>query len=330
MPVYNCERYLKEAVESVLHQTFQDYEFLIVNDGSTDGTPQLLEEHRRNDSRIKIINQANSGIVMALNRGLFAAQGDWIFRMDGDNVARSHRFSAQLKALEKNHRLVLIGGWCQQINADGVPLKIDRYPSDHKSLVRRLERGRFFFPHPGACFRKDVVLKLGGYRERFRHAEDYDLWLRLIGHGEFGCCSEVLLDLRKHGANISNMNYGQDQELTNAAALICHYWRSKLQKDPALMNEPEWSRFLKWIETELEGASYFRNMGELLALRQARWSNPRKKGLRRMTHKVFDVASNRLARKALVQRYFRAYLFLRLAATSIQHFNSFEEIPLRP
>ncbi|OQX54110.1 MAG: hypothetical protein B5M53_06165 [Candidatus Cloacimonas sp. 4484_209] len=82
MPVYNCAQYLREAIESILGQTFQDFEFIIINDGSTDNTPEILREYANKDSRIRVINQPNSGIVTALNRGLKEAKGEWIFRMD--------------------------------------------------------------------------------------------------------------------------------------------------------------------------------------------------------------------------------------------------------
>jgi glycosyltransferase involved in cell wall biosynthesis len=262
MPVYNCADYLKDAIESILGQTFRHFEFIIVNDGSTDNTFNLLNEYASKDSRIRIINQDNSGIVAALNSGLHAAKTEWIFRMDGDDIALPHRFEAQVKAIEKNNDLVLLGGWCQQIDAKGDSIRVNKYPARHAALISKLETLKPFFPHPTACYKKSVVMKLGGYRARFQHAEDTDLWLRMIGSGHFGCLPTSVLRLRKHSANVSNLAEGRIQLVRSLAARICHLRQKYGYSDPSLWEEKEWALFQHWIEVALTESGYFDIMQE--------------------------------------------------------------------
>ena len=256
MPVYNCAQYLREAIESILGQTFQDFEFIIINDGSTDNTPEILREYANKDSRIRVINQPNSGIVTALNRGLKEAKGEWIFRMDGDDISLPYRFEAQIKMVEKNPSLVLVGGWCEQIDKDGISLKINKYPEKHEYLIKALENGRPFPPHPTAFYNKESVLKVGGYRGRFRHAEDTDLWLRLIKYGKIECYKGVLLKLRKHGSNISFIE-SKAQAIKSIAARICHFCCKEGMFDPSEGDEIVWNKFLNWLDRRLEEKGYF-------------------------------------------------------------------------
>ena len=179
MPVYNCARYVHEAIESILGQTYRNFEFIIVNDGSTDATPEIANEYAARDGRIRVIHQPKSGIAASRNKGITEAGGEWIFNMDGDDISMPHRFAVQMEAVEKNPSLILFGGCCQQINAAGTPVRINKYPVRHKDLVNNLETLRPFFPNSSACYKRSVVLKAGCYRERFQYAEDHDLWLRL-------------------------------------------------------------------------------------------------------------------------------------------------------
>ena len=262
MPVYNCATYLDEAIKSILNQTFADFEFIIVNDGSTDHTPEILNEYAKKDSRIKVIHQPNGGIVKALNRGLKEAKGEWIFRMDGDDIALPHRFAKQIQMIKNDPALVLLGGWCQQIDAENNSLKINKYPADHEHLVASLEKNAPFFPHPTACFRRKEVMALGGYRERFRHAEDYDLWLQLSSIGKLGCCQSIVLRLRKHSNNVSNFDFGHGdtQQIRGVAALICHFSRKAGLADPCQMPDKPWAIFLRWIKNKMHKQYYFKNM----------------------------------------------------------------------
>lgn len=111
MPVFNCEDYLEESIVSILDQTYPYFEFIIINDGSTDQSPEIIKKYANQDDRIIIINQSNSGIVTALNKGIDAARGEWLFRMDGDDVSLPQRFSMQIEEIGKRPGLILLGGW---------------------------------------------------------------------------------------------------------------------------------------------------------------------------------------------------------------------------
>ena len=319
MPVYNNAKYLREAIESILKQTFQNFEFIIINDGSTDMSPEILKEYENKDSRIKIINQPNSGIGAAINKGLFEAKGEWVFRMDGDDVALPHRFAVQIGKIKKNPSLALLGGWCQQINSQGIPLKINKYPANHDALVRRLETHRPFFPHPTACFRRHVVMQLGGYRERFRQAQDTDLWLRLVGIGEFACCEDVVLQLRKHEDNVSNLQ-GHLQQSRSVAARICYFRRKLGLPDPSEMEEEKWKKFLQWVEKRMEEDGYFQRKEGWLILRNRWYANPQANKLKKAIGLVEELISNSLARKAFWNLFRKENLAIRLAEVSSKIF----------
>jgi glycosyltransferase involved in cell wall biosynthesis len=315
MPVHNCAQFLREAIESVLNQTFQTFEFIIVNDGSIDETSEILDEYAKKDWRVRIINQPNCGIVVALNRGLKEAKGEWIFRMDGDDISLPHRFSIQMQEINKIPSLVLLGGWCQQINEKGVPLKINKYPANHDDLIRSLEICGLFFPHPTACFRRDAVLKIGGYRERFRHSEDIDLWLRLVGIGKFACCKAIVLQLRKHEYCISYKQFHL-QGLIGMAARICYSRRKAGLSDPSQMEEDVWQEFLKWIEKRGDDEGYFQRMQGWLALRNAWYSNPETKKIKRGKLMLRELIRNSSARKAFWSRIHKDHIILRLVEES--------------
>lgn len=255
MPVYNAERFVAQAVESILGQTFSDFEFIIIDDGSTDYTPTIIAKYK--DPRIKVIRkERNEGIVSALNLGIALARGDYIARMDADDISLPHRLEVQMKLIEKDPSIILLGGWCKEIDENGKIIKTHRYPESHEKLVNNLINIKKFPPHPSMIFRKDLVLKVKGYRERFRHAEDADLWLRLVDHGKFACVPEVVLLLRKHKMNVS-YQFSHFQTLNSVAARICYITRKKGLPDPSEMNDKEWGLFLKWLENELNKKNYF-------------------------------------------------------------------------
>ena len=271
MPVFNCDRYVREAVESVLNQTYSDFEFIIVNDGSTDNTLNIINEYANKDSRVKVINQPNSGIVAALNCGLNAANGDWIFRMDGDDISFPYRFALQIEAIRKDSSLLLLGAGCQQINSLGTPLKINRYPLDQSGLLRRLLTMKPFFPHPTACFHRATVIQLGGYRERFQHAEDFDLWLRILEVGKCGCLPNILLKLRKHRNNISYL-HSESQQLLAMAALVCYLKRRYNMADPSVMKINDWLNFLDWLKKRINEERVFQAEMKWIKLKEIYYS----------------------------------------------------------
>ena len=201
MPVHNGELYLREAVESILTQTFREYEFIIVDDGSTDGTREILASY--DDPRIKIMrNERNLGIVFSLNRGLEHACGEYIARMDGDDISLPTRLARQLDYLSANPEIGMAGTWIQRMDEHGRSQGVARLPTT-VMLVRWVLLFENCFAHPSTMFRRELVRDLKGYDESARHAEDYDLWVRLVSKTGATNIPEPLVRLRRHSQRVS-------------------------------------------------------------------------------------------------------------------------------
>jgi glycosyltransferase involved in cell wall biosynthesis len=178
MAVYDGERYLREAVESVLGQTRGDLELRVVDDGSTDATPDMLAEYARADARVVIHRLSHAGRSGALNFGCRRARAGLIARLDADDVALPERLERQLAFLEENQEVALLGGGALLIDEEGEVFGRDRVPTADAEIRRALEHSSPFY-HPNVVFRKSAVEAVGGYRPAFDPAEDYDLWLRI-------------------------------------------------------------------------------------------------------------------------------------------------------
>jgi glycosyltransferase involved in cell wall biosynthesis len=216
MPVWNGERHLREAVESILGQTERNFEFLIIDDGSTDSTVEIIESYP--DPRIRLIRQEHEGIVVALNRGVREANADWIARMDADDIAYPERFERQFAALRENPDAVL----CHtQIHIMGEA----RYVTPAGRFIRgeALTQLRLCYQsaivHPTVMFRKDAFLAAGGYLEEERHAEDFGLWGRMVRNGTVIGIPDPLLDFRVHQGSISKQKLDYQIELSRRIAL---------------------------------------------------------------------------------------------------------------
>lgn len=214
MPVYNPGRYLAEALESLLAQTFADFEVIAVDDGSTDGSLATLRRFAAKDDRIKILSRPNTGIVGALNDGLAVAQGEFIARMDADDAALPHRLELQLAYLESHPELVAAGSSVVMIDPAGRPLKEFQAQTD-PAIIRQglVEATGIGIIHPTLLVRRDVLQRIGGYREPYKLVEDFDLFLRLLDQGELGNVPEPLLRYRQHPASTNATRYRTQHEL---------------------------------------------------------------------------------------------------------------------
>jgi glycosyltransferase involved in cell wall biosynthesis len=214
MSVFNNAPFLAEAIESILAQTLPDFEFLIMNDGSTDGSAAIIDHYAERDSRIKAIHQDNSGLVTSLNRLIEAAQTNWIARMDGDDSALPDRFAKQWAWLQSNPDCGIIGTWMSEMDAAGVRLPNDtKTPVDHNDFATAFRNGPLFH-HPTVIMRKDLVLTAGGYHAAFRHCEDYDLWLRLSSMTKMANLPLQLLRYRRTDGQVSSRHL--TEQLINA------------------------------------------------------------------------------------------------------------------
>ena len=166
MSVYNGERYLREGIESILAQTFADFEFLIVDDGSTDGTWQVLTEYAARDSRIRLIrNSQNLGLTRSLNKGLSAAQGEYIARQDADDVSLPHRLEKQVVVLEHDPRVVLVSGNIDLMDSEGHIWRRPRRNASPGMVAWLLLFYNYLGGHSQVMFRRQMVVDLGGYAE---------------------------------------------------------------------------------------------------------------------------------------------------------------------
>jgi len=184
MSTYNDGPFLERAILSILEQSFSDYEFIIIDDNSSDETVSILDRYSKLDRRIKIIrNDVNLGLAGSLNRGLEVAQGDWIARMDGDDVSHPQRFKIQMDYLLKN-QLIYLGTGVELIDKEtGRFIKHYHEPLTHGEIAWKLLTSSAFI-HATTIGRKDIILKCGGYNPAYRKYEDADLWRKLIFKGK--------------------------------------------------------------------------------------------------------------------------------------------------
>lgn len=210
MPVYNGEKYLAEAIESILNQSFDDFEFIIIDDGSTDGTAAILAKYERKDARICIHHQTNQGVIAALNKGIKLTQGKYIARMDADDVSLPERLARQVDFLETHPEIGVLGTLVQIMDGTGNTFYTWPFFTQHGALRWCL---CFFCPimHPTAMMRRQIVEWAGGYSSDMVHAEDYDLWQRLSGMTRLSNLPDVLLHLRIHDTNVSNVHSSEQR-----------------------------------------------------------------------------------------------------------------------
>jgi len=206
MPAFNAERFIDEAIRSILSQTFRDFEFLIIDDGSSDRTPAILAEYARKDPRIRVLrNEQNAGIVVSLNRGLAEARGRYVARQDADDTSFPNRIERQVAFLDEHPGVVAVTSEVLEIDAEGRTLRASRRRGDAVSVAWRLLFHNYFYPHSAVTFRLAPVRELGGYREAFRHCEDYDLWTRLAEVGDLVILPDTLLRYRVHSQSVSQV-----------------------------------------------------------------------------------------------------------------------------
>jgi len=175
MSVYNSGRFLVQAVESILSQTFTDFEFIIINDGSTDGTREILESYK--DSRLRLLHQENMGLTRSLNKGIDLSRGKLIARMDGDDISLQPRLEKQVEVLERHGNLALVGCHFHIIDGENTVLRTVMPPGNDTYRLWRLQFGNTY-AHASVMIRKEVLLKVGKYDEKYKCTQDYDLWLR--------------------------------------------------------------------------------------------------------------------------------------------------------
>jgi len=200
MAVYDGEMYLEEAIQSVLNQTFTDFEFIVINDGSIDETSQIIERYRQLDGRIRAYEQPNRGLVVALNRGLELARGEYVARMDADDISVTERTAAQVAFMDAHPEVGICGTWIETFGSGGTVVR--QYPADD-ATIRSWLLFESVLAHPSIMMRRELLVKTAlSYDVGSVHAEDYDLWVRAARHMALANIPEILLRYRLHSQQV--------------------------------------------------------------------------------------------------------------------------------
>lgn len=230
MSVYNGEPYLIPALESILSQSFRDFEFLIVDDGSTDGSTEILETYARRDSRITLIRQENAGVYASLIKACALVTTPYIARMDADDISAPDRLERQLDFLRRNREVALLGGAAKYINGAGEVLFTVEFPTSDDDIRARLTTGNAFATS-AVVMRRDAMLMVGGFRRAFLLAGDYDLWLRITERYKVANLPAVLISYRVHAKQLTSTGL-ERQVLAGIAARVSAKMRQALEEDP--------------------------------------------------------------------------------------------------
>lgn len=230
VPIYNAAEFLAETIQSILDQTFSDFELILVDDSSTDNSKAIAESFAAHDSRILLThNKYHKGIVGALNTAIELAQGEFWARMDSDDICRPERFAKQVEFLEQNPEIVVAGSWVQTFGAFEA---IWKYPEDpDESAVLTLLQPPV--AHPSVMLRAQFFRENGlRYEFEFDKCEDYDLWERVLkAGGKIASIPEVLLDYRVSANSITNLHKDKN-------AILSDQIRARMFADRGINLEP--------------------------------------------------------------------------------------------
>lgn len=229
MSVYNGARFLCQAIDSILNQSCRDFEFIIINDGSTDDSGRVLDFYARQDRRVRVCHQSNQGLIRSLNRGCALAESEFIARMDADDLASPVRFSRQLRFMKAHPEVAVLGTAVEFIDETGRPIRVAQFPLHHHEIQSICLTSSFLW-HPSVLMRKAAFMRVGGYRHVL-HAEDYDLWLRIVDHYRIANLPDILLKYRLHPAQIS-VTKCKAQALATDAARVAAIARRNGRPDP--------------------------------------------------------------------------------------------------
>lgn len=237
---FNAQRYLAEAMQSVLNQTFRDFEVIVVDDGSTDATKSMLDAIAKADPRVRVISRANKGLTVSLNEALAVARAPLVARMDADDVALPERFAKQVAFLAEHPEVVVVGSAVELVDPFGIHIGLMNVPTDHAAIDASLLQGNGgVIVHPVSMFRINAVRALGGYLEQYNNSEDLDLWLRLAEVGRAANLPDVLLKYRRDLGSVSHTK--RDNQLRMKSEILGDAYKRRAMTPP-----PEW-KFETWM-----------------------------------------------------------------------------------
>jgi len=240
MSVYNGEKYLREAIDSILDQTFCDFEFLIINDGSTDSSTDIIRSY--DDSRIRLIeNEKNIGLTRSLNKGLKLARGEYIARMDADDISLPDRLEEQVSFLDEHKNVAIVSSSVIFINSCGKKVGSWNLAANSDEIKKIFLKDQNQIAHPFSMYKKKCVEKVGMYREEFEVAQDVDLWMRMIEQYDIANIKETL-GMHRIGQNSISANKGKMQRLMHHTCYLYAIQRKLFGRD-CLGYEPDGTSF---------------------------------------------------------------------------------------
>jgi glycosyltransferase involved in cell wall biosynthesis len=258
MSVHNGEKYLREAVDSILNQAFRDFEFIIIDDGSTDGSKGILEKCATKDSRVHLISREHRGRPKSLNECLALAHGELIAIMDADDISLPNRFARQIAYLRDHPQVAVVGSSVIYINTRGQKLFVRHMPENHEEICQAhlMGYGGMIF-HPSAILKRSALDFVAGYDESFIYACDYDLWCRIAVKYELANLQTPLLLYRYHSEAITQHKASMQTDFVNQVL------RRELEKAGRASPVPLKANFVihandpRWVSTMARRDGFF-------------------------------------------------------------------------
>ena len=263
MAVRNSKKFIAQAIESVLMQSFKDFEFIIVDDCSNDSTFKIIKDYSKNDKRIRVYkNLRKKGPAESRNIAIKLARGQWISVIDSDDVFFPNKIEKQMNVIKNNKNIIFVGTSLLFINENGSHIAFYKYKNKSSLIKKEILRNKSFPPHSSYFIQKKYIKKLGGYNKRYLMAPDYDLLLRLqaFENKEFAVCEEVLTKVRLHDQNRSLKKISNFSQLDFAIlASTCFQIYKKLSVNPSQsLNDIEWKKFMKIFKSYLKTLNYYK------------------------------------------------------------------------
>ncbi len=207
MSVYNSEEFIRPAIESILNQTFKDFEFLIINDGSKDDCRKIIDEYSKKDKRIRLVSRENKGLVASLNEGISLAKGEYIARMDSDDISTPNRLDAEVEFLDMHRSVGLVGSNYTIIDEKTEEPKVTTNVFTHPEDLKATQFISNQYGHGSVMMRAAIARKAGGYNPDVGHVEDYDLWTRINRMSDIANIREPLYLYRSVASGVTLKNH---------------------------------------------------------------------------------------------------------------------------
>lgn len=260
LPVYNAADYVATSIHSVLNQSFRDLELIVIDDGSTDGSAEVIRRSIGSDPRVRFLSRENIGFARTLNQMLEIASGELIARLDADDEALPERIATQVKFMDAHADCVVVGGGAIHIDAEGDPLSIELYPQRHEEIEQRILSGGGGIIHPSVMIRAETIRLCGGYSLDCPVVEDQDLWLRMALRGRLANLAIPLIRYRVHAGNMTFT--GAEVAGRRLAEVLCRAHRERGLEPPTTADwagvplVDDWDRRRQWAWSAI-ASGYF-------------------------------------------------------------------------